>query len=152
VRRVAGDQLPVITGSWLAECKQLIEECGGSINKFLGDGFFAYWYDRERTGVSVGRALEGLKRMQDHAQPPFRVVVHYGRVFAGGAGSMGEESLQGTEVNFAFRMEKLAASIGEIRMLSEPAWGRLVGCLPATTPIGEHSVPGFEEKFPFHSF
>lgn len=152
VRRVAGDQLPVITGSWLAECKQLIEECGGSINKFLGDGFFAYWYERDRTAASVGRALEGLKRMQEHAQPPFRVVVHHGRVFAGGAGSMGEESLQGTEVNFAFRMEKLAASIGEIRLLSEPAWSRLAGCLAETNPIGEHSVPSFEDTFAFYSF
>ncbi len=152
VRRFADDRVPEITGSWLADCKQLIEECGGSINKFLGDGFFAYWHERERTAASVAKALEGLKRMQEHAQPPFRVAVHYGRVFTGGGGSLGEESLLGNEVNFAFRMEKLAASIGEARLLSEPAWSRLAGSLPAATPVGNHPVSSFEGEFPFYSF
>jgi pSer/pThr/pTyr-binding forkhead associated (FHA) protein len=35
-------QLPVVTGSWFSKCKQLIEKHGGTINKYLGDGFFAY--------------------------------------------------------------------------------------------------------------
>lgn len=152
VRNVAGDQLPIVMGSWLAECKQLIEECGGSINKFLGDGFFAYWHDRDRTAASVCRALEGLKRMQEHAQPPFRVVVHYGRVFMGGGGSLGEESLLGTEVNFAFRMEKLAVGLGKVRLLSEPAWSRLAGSLDQATGVGDHSLTSFDGTFPFFSF
>lgn len=152
VRRIPGDKLPEITGSWLADCKQLIEECGGSINKFLGDGFFAYWHDRDRTAGSVAKALEGLKRMQEHAQPPFRVVVHHGRVFTGGGATMGEESLLGSEVNFVFRMEKLAASIGETRLLSEPAWSRLAGSLPAMTDVGRHHVSSFEGEFAFYGF
>lgn len=151
VRKVESDHV-AMPGVWLAECKQLIEECGGSINKFLGDGFFAYWHELERTPNLVARALEGLKRMQEHAQPSFRVVVHYGRVFTGGGGSLGEESLLGSEVNFVFRMEKLAAGLCEPRLLSEPAWSRLAGSLPAATDVGKHALPGFDGTFPFYSF
>jgi len=32
---------PPSTGKWLEECKHVIESSGGSVNKFLGDGFFA---------------------------------------------------------------------------------------------------------------
>ena len=57
IQRLPADEAPVRTGRWLAECKELIEECGGSINKFLGDGFFAYWHHREPTPVQVARAV-----------------------------------------------------------------------------------------------
>jgi adenylate cyclase len=37
------EEVPMITGRWVAECKQTIGEHGGRINQFMGDGFFAYW-------------------------------------------------------------------------------------------------------------
>src|SRR5580658_4132451 len=39
------EQLPVLLGRWFLSCKETIDECNGQINKFLGDGFFAYWTD-----------------------------------------------------------------------------------------------------------
>lgn len=146
---LSAEELPMVTGRWLAECKQVIEECGGSINKFLGDGFFAYWHEREKTVTDVARAIAALKQMQDQAKPPFRVVVHFGRVSTGGSASLGEESLSGLEVNFVFRMEKLAGKLKEQRFLSEKAAVLLQAVITAE-PIGQHPVDSFEGRFTFH--
>ena len=150
-KRVPAEEAPRITGRWLAECKQIVDDHGGTINKFLGDGFFAYWLDQANVEASIVRALTALKQLQARPDPRFRVVVHYGRVFVGGAASMGEESLMGNEVNFVFRIEKMAASIGVSALLSEPAHVRIKSLLP-TNEEGRHAVPSFEGEFLFYSF
>jgi class 3 adenylate cyclase len=151
LRNGSPEQLAAMTGRWLAECKQLVEECGGAINKFLGDGFFAYWHERERISVNVARALEALKRLQQNNQPQFRIIIHHGLVCAGGGPSMGEESLSGPEVNFIFRMEKLAGSQSQSRFASEAAASQLMALFPVNI-LGAHSLPGFEGEFTFYTF
>jgi class 3 adenylate cyclase len=119
-----------------------------ALNKFLGDGFFAYWHERGKTTVPVVRALLALKRLQSKGQLHFRIVLHYGLVCSGGGGSLGEESLSGQEVNFVFRMEKLAAALKEACLVSQPARERVVALLE-TADAGQHALPGFEGKFSF---
>ena len=151
LQRVSPDELPMITGRWLAGCKQIIDDHGGTINKYLGDGFFAYWQDRDGVAAAVAKTLAAFKPMQAKEQPRFRVVLHFGQVMMGGAASMGEESLLGKEVNFAFRMEKLAGSMGQHCLMSDPA--RLpLQALTSTAPQGRHPLPGFDGDFAFHSF
>jgi adenylate cyclase len=144
------DEAPRITGRWLSDCKQIIDEHGGTINKFLGDGFLAYWPEKESTPALVAKTLAVLVQEQQKEHPRFRVVLHYGKVFAGGA-SLGEESLLGNEVNFVFRMEKLASSLKALRLMSEPARQRI----HARCPVLEKtscSVPGFDGEFLFFRF
>jgi class 3 adenylate cyclase len=150
-KRFAADEAAALTGRWLAECKQVVEECGGAINKFLGDGFFAYWRDRDLASARVAHAIEALRRLQIGGDPQFRIVVHYGSVFTGAGASLGEESLSGPEVNLVFRMEKLAGALGEQRLASDPARNQLLVRL-AFTDLGTHRVPGFDEPFAFHRF
>lgn len=151
IKKLADDEMPRITSDWLAQCRHVVERCGGSINKFLGDGFFAYWPHRERTGEQVARALQELSAMQEKASPPFRVVLHFGQVFMGGAASMGEESLLGKEVHFVFRAEKLASSLGERGLVSDAARAHLPEHFQ-TAEAGAHPVQSFEGNFTFHSF
>jgi adenylate cyclase len=151
LRKLPAEEAPRVTGRWLAACRRILEGQHGTINKFLGDGFLAYWPAGPECNAWVARALQALKKLQEEGPTPFRVVAHYGRVSAGGAASLGEESLSGNEVNFVFRAEKLAASIGELRLLSEPAQAGL-GPLLAVTPAGRHTVPGFEGEFAFSTF
>ncbi len=150
-RSLPPDQLPVITGKWFSACKQVIEVHGGSINKYLGDGFFAYWVDVSGMLPRLVGALGELKRLQVAEQPRFRVVLHYGDVSMGGAASMGEESLSGPEVNFVFRMEKLAGSLEHANLMSEAADDKLGGYL-LTEPAGSHPLNGFEGEFRFLTF
>jgi len=51
----------------------------------------------------------------------------------------------GGEVNLIFRLEKLAASLGEPCCLSETAQTKLHG-LVATRSLGEFELKGFEGK------
>lgn len=150
-RRLPPDQLPVVTGRWFSRCKHILEETGGAINKYLGDGFLAYWLETLSNESAVVRALTELKDLQAQAQPPFRMVVHHGQVQMGGPASLGEESLMGHEVNFIFRMEKLAGTLGEARLLSEPARARLRDYLESHA-CGRHGLPSFDGEFWFYTF
>ncbi len=149
LQRLSANEVPRVTGRWLATCKQLVDENRGAINKFLGDGFLAYWIDGEGVGVSVARALKALLELQGQSGPRFRIVLHYGAVSIGGGASLGEECLLGSEVNFAFRVEKLAASLGAGCLISEGAYFAFDSVLPATE-YGRHAVPGFSREHLFY--
>jgi adenylate cyclase len=151
VRELPPDELPLVTGQWVAECKQVIEGQGGRINQFMGDGFFAVWHDRERVEVAIDQALQALRRLQDQARPGFRLVLHLGPVTIGGVSVGEEERISGSAVHFVFRMEKLAAQLEEIRLLSDAAWRRLAA-LVETRDLGSHTLPGFDEAASFRAF
>jgi adenylate cyclase len=145
------DEVPVITGRWVAECKQTIEEHGGRINQFMGDGFFAYWRDHEGAAVMLGKALQSLYRLQEQARPGFRLVAHYGGVVIGGLSLGEEERISGGEVHLVFRMEKLAAKLGQARLLSQAAWERLAALVEGRT-VGRYILPGFSSEVPMYAF
>jgi len=145
------DELPLVTGQWVRECKQTIENASGRINQFMGDGFFACWHDRERIEVNILQALEALRRMQEQAKPMFRFVIHLGRVAIGGLSVGEEERISGSDVHFVFRLEKLGAHLDEARLLSEAAWPRLAALLQ-TREVGRHPLAGFAGEFRFYGF
>jgi adenylate cyclase len=149
IQRFPASDIPRVTGRWLAACKQIVDDNRGTINKFLGDGFFAYWIDTEGSSGAVARGLKALCEMQVRDGPRFRVVLHFGQVSIGGV-SLGEESLMGPQVNFAFRMEKLAGSLGASCLISDPAREAFDGILPIREH-GCHAVPSFDGEFLFHT-
>lgn len=136
-----------LVGSWAAECRQIIELHGGIINKYLGDGFLAIWPDDNDPVEHVSGTLERFVALQESSQLPFRLVLHVGGIASGGGRALGEDNLSGVELILLFRMEKLAASLGQRLMLSEAARLRLGGRLPLQ-PVGEHEVPGFVDPRP----
>jgi adenylate cyclase len=146
-RSMASDKLAQLVGSWVASCKEIVEDFQGEIDKYLGDGFLAYWHDDEKSAENVAAGLLKLKEMQK-VEPRFRLVLHYGLVSSGGLRSMGEESLIGKEVIFVFRMEKLAGSIGIPLMVSAPAKAKLGDAMPGL-PAGSHELKGFDGQFEF---
>jgi adenylate cyclase len=144
-RSMQSQDLDVLLGAWIFTCKEIIEKHHGTINKYLGDGFFAYWPAAATTSEEIATVISALKEFQQKGAPDFRVVVHFGPVAIGGIASMGEESLMGGEVNLIFRLERLAGSLGETCGLSETAHTKLKGLVPAR-PLGEFELKGFEGK------
>ena len=69
----------------------------------------------------------------------------------GGVSVGEEERISGREVHFAFRAEKLASKLGETRLLSETAWGRLAALVEARE-AGRHRLQGFDGEFAFYTF
>ena len=149
-RTLVSDELAVLIGGWVATCKEIIEAHEGMIDKYLGDGFFAYWREESNTANNVAAALEQLKQAQAKDNPRFRLALHFGMVAIGGVPSMGEESLMGKDVNFVFRMEKLAGSLGILLLTSAEGKSKL-GPLIKAEPAGSHELKGFEGKFEFFS-
>jgi adenylate cyclase len=147
-RQMQSEDLDVLVGAWIFSCKQIIENQHGIINKYLGDGFLAYWPEAATSPEGIAAVISGLKELQRNESPAFRAVTHFGPVAIGGVASMGEESLMGREVNLIFRLEKLAGSLGEPCCLSETAHGKLHG-LVATRLLGEFELKGFEGKCAF---
>jgi adenylate cyclase len=147
-RRMQSEDLDVLLGAWLFTCKEIIENRHGIINKYLGDGFLAYWPDAATTPEEIVAVISALKELQRKESPDFRLVVHFGAVAIGGVASMGEESLMGGEVNLIFRLEKLAGSLGESCGLSQTARTKLGGLVPAHS-LGEFELKGFEGKCAF---
>jgi adenylate cyclase len=141
--------LPGVLGKWFLECKRVIDENGGTINKFLGDGLFAYWIDEKNAGERVAKTLAQFGEAQKLQQPPFRIALHYGEVSLAGSPLMMEE-LYGRSVNFVFRMEKLGGKLGAARILSCEAKDKLPTILTAV-PIGTHPIAGFQGEFSFFS-
>jgi adenylate cyclase len=146
--RLQSEEAVNLTGRWLERCKRIIERYHGTVNKFLGDGFLAYWPEKPGVAADIAGALKELRVVQEAAQPAFRVILHYGSATAGGAPSLGEESLAGPEVTFAFRMEQLASVLGAALLLSEAAAQSLKPFLELS-PVGRHTIEGREQTFGF---
>jgi adenylate cyclase len=144
-RSLNSDQLAELIGGWVAHCKELIESHQGVIDKYLGDGFLAHWRG-DPSPNNVAAVLSKLKEAQVANKPPFRFVLHFGSVAIGGVPSMGEESLMGREVNFVFRMEKLAGFLGVPILTSAVAKSKLTTLLDFES-AGEHELKGFEGKY-----
>jgi len=147
---LTSDKLATLIGGWVAICKEIIEAHEGVIDKYLGDGFFAYWRKGEEATKNVAETIGPLKQAQARNEPRFRLALHFGLVAIGGVPSMGEESLMGKDVNFVFRMETLAGSLG-ISLLTSAAGKSQLGSLINCEPVGAHELKGFEGKHEFFS-
>jgi class 3 adenylate cyclase len=146
-RSMVSDKLATLVGGWVSTCKEIVEEHHGEIDKYLGDGFLAYWHDDGKNAENVAAGLQKLKQLQRN-EPRFRLVLHCGLVSSGGMRSMGEESLIGKEVIFVFRMEKLAGSLGMLLLASEAAKAKLEPLI-VCEPAGMHELKGFEGNYEF---
>jgi adenylate cyclase len=142
------EEVAMLLGGWFKRCQEIVEAHGGTMNKYLGDGFLAFWKAADVPAPAVARALDKLRQLQELGRPRFRFVLHRGEILLGGGGTLGEDSLSGASVNFVFRMEKLAGSLRESCLLSEPACQAL-GEAVVVQPSGDHPVPGFEGRHRF---
>ena len=60
------DELARMVGAWLAECRRVIEDHGGTLSKFLGDGLLVYWDTRFCDTTNV--AAPAQMPVRQHAQ------------------------------------------------------------------------------------
>jgi adenylate cyclase len=144
---VPAEVLAQMVGAWLGECQRVIEKQGGTLSKFLGDGLLVYWNAEFCDRSKLAAALDLLCSMQTRRQPPFRWTLHYGKAIFGAAVTAGELSALGQDLNFLFRMERLAATEGFSNLISQAAQieiaelrqGQAAGVFPLKGFEGEHS-------------
>ncbi len=133
-----------------------IEDEGGEVLKYMGDGLLAIFRDRgDDTGGAAQSALtaaqRGLARIAAaNAEGRFPLPVsagmalHHGEAAYGnvGAGQRLDFTVIGRDVNLAGRIAKLNKTLGEPLLMSRPFVDHLWG---NTMPLGEHPVEGFAE-------
>ena len=145
-----GAQFPRMTGTWFKNCRQIIDECGGHMSKYLGDGFFCYWDNTEDGAIRVRQAVAKLYEAQLAANPPFRLVLHFGGAALGTVPTMNELNLHGPEVNFVFRIEKVAAGLKQNVIFSEAAMQKMKAEREVHL-AGECAVEGFSAQYKFYA-
>jgi len=140
--RLSSTEMAMQVGSWMGACKEIVDSHGGAINKYLGDGFLAFWMADAIEMEHIVSALRALKALQaDPTGPRFRLALHYGTVAFGGSASHGEDSLSGVDVVVAFRMEKIAGELACDLLASEEVRQRLTGVF-TLRDLGSHPVTG----------
>ncbi|WP_395743286.1 FHA domain-containing protein [Prosthecobacter sp.] len=145
-----GAQFPRMTGGWFKNCRQIIDECGGHMSKYLGDGFFCYWDDTADSAIQVRQAVAKLHQAQIMGNPPFRVVLHFGAAALGTVPTMNELNLHGPEVNFVFRVEKVAAAEKQNVLFTEAAVKRMAAEQEVRF-VTECPVESFSNSFKFYT-
>src|SRR5207247_11169176 len=83
-RHMQSEDLDVLLGAWIFTSKEIIENQHGIINKYLGDGFLAYWPDAATSPEEIVAVIFALKELQRKVWPEFRFVVQFGAVAIGG--------------------------------------------------------------------
>jgi adenylate cyclase len=149
--RMSAEELAQMVGVWLAECQRVIESHGGTVSKFLGDGLLVYWDARFCDCGSVAEALDTLRSLQARRQPPFRWALHFGTAVFGAAATPGELSALGQDLNFLFRIERLAAANQFGSIMSETAHAK-IGSLFGAHPLGAFPLKGLEGEHPLFGF
>ena len=141
------DELARTVGAWLAECRRVVEEHHGTLSKFLGDGMLVYWDTRYCDITNVAEAVNLFRSMQAQRQPAFRWALHFGTAIFGSTAAPGEVSALGQDLNFLFRIERVAASNGFQFVLSEAANAR-IGAALGTQALGAFPMKGLEGEYP----
>ena len=145
-------------------CLTAIQQYGGHLAKYLGDGVLAYFgypiAHEDDPSRSVRAGLDLLASVRDlniklrhdmDLEIGVRIGIHTGLVIAGemGAGDVKEtDAIVGETPNIAARLEGLADSGS---MVIGPVTRRLIGSDFECTFLGEKSVKGISKPIPVHS-
>jgi adenylate cyclase len=134
-----------------------IEEHGGEILKFMGDGLLAVFplsaptacadlLQAIREGRAAMAALNEQSRANGHPELGYGVGVHLGDVMYGNIGSQKrlDFTVIGPAVNIASRLETLTKQVGRPVLLSR-AFVERAGCQDEAEPLGSFDLKGIED-------
>src|SRR5205814_2315122 len=149
-RRLSAEEVPRQLGAWLLQCADAVERTRGCVEKYVGDGLLAYWTVENAPPDKMAIALEQLEQIRQNHSLDFRLVLHRASLQLG-TSRFGNDSLIGEEINFVFRMEKLAGALDKDRLISQPA-AELLRSTITLQSAGDHSLKGFDRTYSFFTF
>lgn len=136
---------------------RIVEEEGGMVNKFLGDGylaFFGLYSEDPRPCESAARAVLRIKRETDELLQPRGLrsgaAANWGEIVTGEVGSEGrcEFTGIGAAVNLASRLEGLNERLNTHFLASQDFIGQINSENFNVRFRGEQAVRGLEENIP----
>ena len=145
-RRMGTAELAHAVGRWFGQTREIVQACGGSINKYLGDGWLGHWNEAPTAVTQICECLGRMAMLRKECPHKFRLVLHHGLATI----SSGHELL-GEDINFAFRMEKLAGALGAAVLISASANAKLA-LEPPVSSVGMHPLKGFGGSHEFYTW
>lgn len=154
--KLTEEQLAQVLNTWYEDCRKVINDAGGTIDKFMGDGMFAYWThttpEFRALAVEAGKALlkpdwpEEIQQLLDEHGVEIRcgAGLHIGEA-AVGAVARGTRTALGDAVNIAFRIESMTRPLGRALLASNAffaGWG--AGQIMFES-CGAHPLKGYTE-------
>jgi adenylate cyclase len=145
-------------GEWFRTAGNLVQQSGGTIDKFIGDAILAYWNTSDADGreanaaLSIGRKLltiaETMRWPLENAAP-FRIAValHHGTVTCGNIGLVAQRdaTIIGDAVNTAFRIESVMKPLNQPLVLSDDFLRQLSEPAHHYSDLGTHELKGKKE-------
>jgi len=142
-------------GEWFRNAGNIVQQSGGTIDKFIGDAILAYWNHADadqleaRAALGVGKKLltltESVRWPLENAQP-FRIAValHHGTVSCGNIGLVAQRdaTIIGDAVNTAFRIESTMKQLNQPLVLSGEFLASLREPAENYADLGEHPLKG----------
>lgn len=151
-RKAGGDDSYKTIIHWAQACQQILERNKAVTPSDVEGKLFGYWRDPLRdpsVAGCVAKALRELQTVQARRRMEFRLALHFGTVVIGSSGPRKKKALIGTEVTFAFHMQRLAWVLSAPCLISEEANRRIAPLLPTTAldPCGLQSYRGERQFF-----
>jgi adenylate cyclase len=142
-------------GEWFRTAGNLVQQNGGTIDKFIGDAILAYWNTSDDSTAEANAALSTGRKLLTIAETvrwpladaaPFRIAValHHGTVTCGNIGLVAQRdaTIIGDAVNTAFRMESVMKQLNQTLVLSGDFLTALGGDAAAYADLGDHELKG----------
>jgi adenylate cyclase len=154
--RLSPDQLTDLLNDYLTAMTDIIQEEGGTVDKYEGDAIIAFWnaplaledhaIHGVRAAIRCQQALDDLRPgYQEWVGRPLymRIGMHTGPAVVGNMGSRNrfDYSMLGDAVNLAARLEGVNKRFSSGTLLSQDTQGLLRGVLP-TREVGRVAVVG----------
>ncbi len=156
--RLSAEQVAAMLREWYADCERILKPRGAIIDKFIGDGVFAYWAgDSAEVRAQATEAARLLSdpaagdspvRTQLREQMNLEVHCHIGMNIgdvALGAMGRGVNTAVGEEVNVTFRIESLTRTLQVPVLVSASFIQGWPDGLRHYRPAGIHPVKGQPE-------
>ncbi|UPT96081.1 AAA family ATPase [Bradyrhizobium barranii subsp. apii] len=155
--RLDPEDLRAVIGAYHRCCTELIEQKGGFVAKYMGDGVLAYFgyplayeHDAERAVQAALALVKAVPNLDTAAGVPLqvRIGIATGLVVVGdlvGKGAAQEQAVVGETPNLAARFQTLAEP-GTVVISSTTR--RLTGGLFEYRDLGTVALKGFGEKVP----
>ncbi len=152
--RLPEDLVARTLGEWFRHAGNLVQQSGGTIDKFIGDAILAYWPHSDglreaESALATARNLVVQAASQTWPvaeKTPLRVAIalHHGLVTAGNIGLVAQRdaTIIGDAVNTTFRMETIMKPLGQRLVWSEDFQTQLSTVPADSIALGEHQLKG----------
>lgn len=156
--QLTAEEVAKMLREWYADCENILKPRGATIDKFIGDGVFAYWPRvDDKTHADAAEAAHLLCRSEASQSPTRRWVkenlgidvvchvgLHVGEVALGAMGR-GVNTAVGEAVNVTFRIEGLTRKLGTPVLVSSDFITQWAEGPSYFEPAGTHPVKGQPE-------